>query len=232
MVHRAYNLARIVYKRNEPDTMLFTGNVLHLAEKLKVRWENVFVDKVGIGKGTFDRLREQRDYIVGVGGAEEPVDKSRFVNLRAEMYWRCREWLLRGGKLLSHSQSNSQEGKKEEIKNEMDQTTSRTEKFEENIKILQEKTEISDNFADFTGWEQLLDVRYKIADSSGKIKIQSKEEMMKQGIDSPDIADALAMTFARPEGVYTRKVDNTIKQAQLDPYSKVSLDPYVSSRGY
>ena len=46
-------------------------------------------------------------------------------------------------------------------------------------------------------WHELTEVKYKIADSSGKIKIMSKEEMLKEGIDSPDVADALSLTLLR-----------------------------------
>lgn len=44
------------------------------------------------------------------------------------------------------------------------------------------------------GWQELLHVRYK-ADLSGKLKIMSKDEMRREGIDSPDCYDALALTF-------------------------------------
>ena len=35
-------------------------------------------------------------------------------------------------------------------------------------------------------------------DSSGRIKIEKKEDMAKRGVRSPDLADALALTFAQP----------------------------------
>lgn len=43
-------------------------------------------------------------------------------------------------------------------------------------------------------WLDLLDIRYKIQ-SDKKIKIKSKEDMRSDGISSPDVADALALTF-------------------------------------
>lgn len=46
------------------------------------------------------------------------------------------------------------------------------------------------------GWEELLNVKYK-TQSDRKIKIISKDDLMKLGIESPDVADALALTFAR-----------------------------------
>lgn len=43
-------------------------------------------------------------------------------------------------------------------------------------------------------WIDLLDVRYKVQ-SDRKIKIKSKDEMVKEGILSPDVADSLSLTF-------------------------------------
>lgn len=46
-------------------------------------------------------------------------------------------------------------------------------------------------------------------DSSGRLKLESKEDMKKRGIRSPDLADALALTFAAP----VRRSRNTQKYA-------------------
>lgn len=43
-------------------------------------------------------------------------------------------------------------------------------------------------------WLDLLDVRYKIQ-SDKKVKIKGKDEMIKDGTQSPDVADALSLTF-------------------------------------
>lgn len=48
------------------------------------------------------------------------------------------------------------------------------------------------------GFDELLDIRYK-TQSDRRIKIISKDELMGRGIESPDIADALMLTFARPK---------------------------------
>ena len=44
-------------------------------------------------------------------------------------------------------------------------------------------------------WEELLVIKWKVQ-SDRKIKIKSKDEMLKEGIMSPDVADALALGFA------------------------------------
>lgn len=48
--------------------------------------------------------------------------------------------------------------------------------------------------------EQLCSVGYKYT-TNGKLRMQSKEELMNEGIDSPDLADAFVLTFAGTEEV-------------------------------
>ena len=79
--------------------MSLTGSVLNLKNELNVQERNIFIDKVGVGKGAYDRLSEQFQVVVGVNAGQEPADKMRFANLRAEMYWRAKEWVEKGGKL-------------------------------------------------------------------------------------------------------------------------------------
>jgi hypothetical protein len=60
-------------------------------------------------------------------------------------------------------------------------------------------------------WEQLLGIRYK-RELSGKIKIMSKEDMRKNGIPSPDAADAFMLTFideedSKPIKIYKQKFE-------------------------
>lgn len=48
------------------------------------------------------------------------------------------------------------------------------------------------------GWNEMQVIKYK-EDTSGKLKIKSKEDMRKEGIKSPNISDALALTFNESE---------------------------------
>lgn len=45
-------------------------------------------------------------------------------------------------------------------------------------------------------WYQLCQPKVKIA-STGKMQLESKEDMRKRGVQSPDVGDGLALTFAR-----------------------------------
>jgi hypothetical protein len=177
IVLRAYNLARLVYKTHEADTMVFAEKIISYAQSYGVKNADVAIDKVGIGRGAFDHVHTSRQEVLGVGGGDEANNKLRFSNLRAEMYWRAREWILAGGK-LERSKS----------------------------------------------WQELSQIKYKV-DSKGRIKLMSKEEMLKHGIDSPDIADSLAMTFARgKQERINQRTSGVMDQTQeleerLDPYA-------------
>jgi len=50
---------------------------------------------------------------------------------------------------------------------------------------------------------QLTTPKYKV-DHSGKIVLESKDDMKKRGLQSPDVADAMILTFAQPMSDYTR----------------------------
>ena len=49
-------------------------------------------------------------------------------------------------------------------------------------------------------WYELANIRYKFS-SNGQLQLEKKSEMKKRGLSSPDVADALSLTFADP-GVY------------------------------
>jgi len=45
-------------------------------------------------------------------------------------------------------------------------------------------------------WYQLLNIKYKY-DNKRRMKLMSKDDMRKEGLDSPDAFDALCLTLAR-----------------------------------
>lgn len=175
IIERGANVAKVVYKRHEPDTMLFAGTVIKMAKDKGIKQDAIFIDAVGIGRGASERAKEQ-GYGVSVNAGETATDGLRFMNKRAEMYWRARQWILAGGKLEEHED-----------------------------------------------WLQLSKIKYKVADSSGKIKIMSKEEMLREGVDSPDIADGLSLTFYGADIPFVteqqRQVDTEVDTSTDDPYA-------------
>lgn len=70
--------------------------------------------------------------------------------------------------------------------------------------------------------EELLSIRFKRS-MNGRIQIMDKVTMKKLGFRSPNMADALSMTFLRPDGLKRSLWGNTPSQAsqQFDPHSAV-----------
>jgi hypothetical protein len=58
---------------------------------------------------------------------------------------------------------------------------------------------------------ELVSPRYSF-NSNGKMKLESKDEMRKRGIGSPDMADALALTFASDAKAYNSQWGKPIKR--------------------
>lgn len=86
---------RLAYKlesfRNH-NTMELAGRIANaIKEESPVK---VYIDCIGIGAGVVDRLREMGfGCVEGVNVARSANDKTRFKNLRAELWWEMRDWL-------------------------------------------------------------------------------------------------------------------------------------------
>lgn len=115
-----------------------------------LRPDAIFVDKIGIGSGIVDRLKELNIPVIGVNSAARADDPERYANKRAEMWYRMKEWL-------------------EDTPNRLPNNASM--------------------IADISA------PKFKTS-SNGARLIESKDEMKKRQIRSPDGADAIAMTFA------------------------------------
>ena len=115
----------------------------------------ILIDVIGVGSGVVDRLSELNLPVIGVNVGESPSSKKNYLNLRAELWFKIKEWLS-GRDVFMPSDDE----------------------------LVQ----------------QLVSPIYKYT-STGKIKLESKEEMKKRGIKSPDKADALALTFASSSAV-------------------------------
>lgn len=67
-------------------------------------------------------------------------------------------------------------------------------------------------------WLDLLDVRYKIQ-SDRKVKMKGKDEMISNGVQSPDVADALSLTFydREPKPVYLELLTEEDYKSEKNP---------------
>jgi len=117
----------------------------------------VFVDVVGLGAGVVDRLRQLGYKIIAVNSGAKASNPDKFVNLKAEMWSRMRDWLAEGA-------------------------------------VVSDRPELR---------KDVLAPRYDF-DHSGRLKIESKDDLKARGLLSTDCADALALTFAQPVALFQR----------------------------
>ena len=78
--------------------------------------------------------------------------------------------------------------------------------------------------------KELVAPRYSFT-SSGKLKVESKDEMKRRGVASPDVADALCLTFAGTAGLVTRGGMSRRWQQPIDYPSSAWIVGYVPDLG-
>jgi hypothetical protein len=180
IVQKRSNVAKIVHKTQDSDTMILGEAAIGIWKREKIINADIAIDKVGIGKGLYDILNREITGVYGINVGETPtseIEKARFTNLRAELAWKMRDWIMAGGKL--------------------------------------ERSE---------DWYQLAQLKYrvKLEGRKGKMQLISKEDLLKDGIQSPDVADALMLTFRTPDIPPLDEEDRERLQAsnnKFDPFS-------------
>jgi hypothetical protein len=104
-VARKGNVAWVASTLHTKDTMANVTEVERLATELKIEWQNINLDDIGIGRGATDRLKEM--YAVnGVGFGDTASDSNTFANLKAELFWKLKIWCEAGGKLENNDGFN------------------------------------------------------------------------------------------------------------------------------
>lgn len=169
IVIKSANLQQVVFNQKLQDTMNLVGVVMDVARDYKV--DMIVIDKTGIGQGVFDRLKEMNYSVKGVAFGEKAEDEM-FANLKADLHWRERKWLLSGGRLIRD-----------------------------------------------IGWNEFEYVKYKNKD--GKIIIQPKEELFKDGILSPNVVDAAVLTMAVSD---TMIKSNRVMRSYGHSFKDVTID--------
>lgn len=169
--------AKVVGREKTSTTKTIAQKTLTLMQEYEPTPGETYNDNFGEGANVGQELAVTtggRVSIVPVNVGDQPMDDVRFMNLRAEAYWRMREWLRKGGELVADK-----------------------------------------------GWEELLTIRYR-AELNGKLRIMSKKDMRSEGYRSPNVADALMLTFVTidPEP-YT--VETQEQMTDEDRYRAVGL---------
>ena len=71
---------------------------MEVAGRLAAYWkefqpDGLLVDRIGIGSGIVDRLKELNIPVIGVNSAQSAEDDETYANLRAEMWYRMKAWI-------------------------------------------------------------------------------------------------------------------------------------------
>jgi hypothetical protein len=132
--------------------MELTGRVVDKFNNLipRQRPTEILVDSIGLGAGVVDRLQELDLPVRGINVGEASSMSGTYLNLRAELWFKLKDWLAAKDCKLP---------------------------------------------VDSALFSELVSPRYQFT-SSGKMKIESKDEMRKRGLPSPDKADAICLTLA------------------------------------
>ena len=183
VVKRYRNYADIILKERILDQFLLTERVINWRNQIRDKEGllplGYFVDRIGIGEGYYQTMRQDLENVYGINVGLNAFDHESFVNLRAEAYWKLRE----------------------DIKTK---------------RLHLEKKE---------DWLQLAQIKYrtKLEGRKGKIEIMGKQEMLANGIESPDVADALMLTYTTPDPLSTpfyaeEPMNQNASQGQWDKF--------------
>lgn len=155
------NYKELVETNKTKDTMAQVSRILWHMQVWNIPAEEVFIDDIAIGRGLTDRMHELGYEVNGTNVANPASDTVYADKTGKELFINVRaEAFWAVRKFIK-------KGGKLGISAEVLQTTP--------------------NAA--SNWQQLADIRHK-ADSSGRTKIKSKEEMAAESIKSPNSADA------------------------------------------
>lgn len=149
---RGNTLMQPVEIRNSYDTMQLTGWIKSIwdATPPSERPTDINVDAIGIGAGVADRLMELGLPARAINVSESAALSEQYTNLRAELWFKGRDWLAAKDCSLA---------------------------------------------GDDALVSELIAPRFKYS-SAGKRQAESKEELKKRGIASPNRADAFLLTLA------------------------------------
>jgi hypothetical protein len=92
------------------DVRTFTGlSTMEVANRVidcinQHRPQAVFIDAGAMGAGVIDRLRQLQYQVSEVNFGEAALSTDRYANIRAEMYFKCRDWLTSGGALPKNAE--------------------------------------------------------------------------------------------------------------------------------
>lgn len=173
---------------NKGDVISSADRVQHYAEQQNA--DEIVYDSIGVGAGVKAHLkRTSKISALGfnAGGAvfkpdakfsDGKTNKDMFSNIKAQAWWGVRERFYNTWRVVQHMN-----------KNPNDKTFLNQFKDDQLISLSSEmelldylKAELSRPWVEY--------------DNNGRVKVESKKDMKKRGIPSPNLADSLIMAFA------------------------------------
>lgn len=171
------------------------GDVITSADRVKnyaeeVRATEIVYDSIGVGAGVKAHLKRVCKITASGFNAGESVfkpdakyadgktNKDMFSNIKAQAWWGVRDRFYNTWRVIKHLESNPDDAEFAKQFSD-DQLIS----LSSDIKQLEYlKAELSRPWVDY--------------DKNGRVKVESKKDMKKRGIPSPNMADSLIMAFA------------------------------------
>lgn len=173
-VHRDRFKAKILLREKISTPKGIAQKTVTFLKDREINANKTWVDNFGEGANVGMEVARTGQFINPVNVKIDADDKDRFLNKRAEAFWRMRQWLKSGGELIGD------------------------------------------------GWGDLLTIRYRATlGKGGKIQIMPKEEMKKIGIKSPNVADALMLTFVEDDDVYIESVVSAADDEDFNPHAAI-----------
>lgn len=145
--------ARLLSLESKSNEKTVAGIGLSLQTNYWIKGNDITIDNFGAWANVSQEMALAGVRVNAVNVWQPAYDKKRFINARAEAYWRVREWLMKGWELV-----NSPKRK------------------------------------------ELTKIKYK-RQLDWRIAIMSKKDMKTLFGDSPDVADALMLTFVNDDNV-------------------------------
>lgn len=100
IVQKSGNLQEILFNQKLNDVMDLVGVVADFYRQRQIAM--VIVDRSGVGEGVYRRLAQMDIPVRGISFGEKSED-DLFKNLKAELHWKERQWLLSGGRLVKNT---------------------------------------------------------------------------------------------------------------------------------
>lgn len=100
IVQKSGNLQEVLFNQKLNDVMDLVGVVADFYRQRQIAM--VIVDRSGVGEGVYRRLAQMDIPVRGISFGEKSED-DLFKNLKAELHWKERQWLLSGGRLVKNT---------------------------------------------------------------------------------------------------------------------------------